>query len=272
MRALCFTVDLDRDVNMSIPGQTAAGSLDRGSGTAPRFSSSASGLEMLTDILDDIGASATFFAEGRTLEALRDIAGLLSGHEVGVHGYDHEDIEGMDADGILEVVEKGKAAVRDTTGAYPTSFRAPYMRCSDDLYVALARSGLITDSSTYAAVSGSMVPSEISACGSVITEVPVAEGTDSRGKKIAAYLWPMHEGKRSPDDYLELASRVDEGAFVLATHTWHMFESRTGGVMSESRRKANAASVAEVLDGLIGMGFEPMTVSAFSAGFRARSH
>ncbi len=37
-KTFLFTVDLDRDVNFPVPGQAAAGSLDRGSGTAPRFS------------------------------------------------------------------------------------------------------------------------------------------------------------------------------------------------------------------------------------------
>ncbi len=51
-RTFRFTVDLDRDANFPIPGQAAAGSLDRGSGAAPRFSSAERGLSILLDVLD----------------------------------------------------------------------------------------------------------------------------------------------------------------------------------------------------------------------------
>ena len=67
-RKLYFTVDADRDVNIPIPGSVAAGSIDRGSGTGPRFSSSERGMSVLVDLLDDIGVRGTFFLEGRTAE------------------------------------------------------------------------------------------------------------------------------------------------------------------------------------------------------------
>jgi hypothetical protein len=57
-----FTVDLDRDVNFP-DGGNKAGSLDRGNGTAPRFTSSEKGAAILQEILDETGIKATFFAE-----------------------------------------------------------------------------------------------------------------------------------------------------------------------------------------------------------------
>lgn len=154
MRRFCFTVDLDRDVNVRIPGRTAAGSLDRGRGDAPRFSSSLAGLGMLADLLDDLGVRCTFFCEGRTLEKIRDGGGLFDGHEVGLHGYDHEDLSVLGPADAAAVLSRGREAVRDVVGRDPVSFRAPYMKPPADLVHLLADVGIRADSSLYADVSG----------------------------------------------------------------------------------------------------------------------
>ena len=57
MRTLCFTIDLDRDVNEPVPGSVCAASKDRGEGNAPRFTSSGRGTERLVGMLDDLGVS-----------------------------------------------------------------------------------------------------------------------------------------------------------------------------------------------------------------------
>ena len=89
---LYFTVDADRDVNIPIPGSVAAGSIDRGSGTGPRFSSSERGMRILAELLDGLGVRGTFFMEGRTAEVTD--CSFLAGHCIGLHGYDHEDLTG----------------------------------------------------------------------------------------------------------------------------------------------------------------------------------
>jgi peptidoglycan/xylan/chitin deacetylase (PgdA/CDA1 family) len=258
MRIMCFTVDFDRDVNLAIPGRAEAGSLDRGSGTDARFSSSVRGARMLSGLLDEIGVPATYFAEGRTLEVAGDPS-VFGGHEVGVHGYDHEDLERCGDDDVRSIIERAKAAVRDVTGRSATSFRAPYMRPSDRISDALPDAGIKVDSSRYSPLSPSMIPYTVA--GGRVTEIPVPEGTDSNGKKISAYLWPMHEGRRSPEDYLGMASEVLEGVFVLATHTWHVCESRSSGVMDTPEIERNIENMKKVLEGLLDMGYRAETVS-----------
>lgn len=257
MRALCFTVDLDRDVNIQIEGRSAAGSMDRGKGPGPRFGSTEKGLSVLADLLGEIGMRATFFAEA---SALRKVdAGMLSGHEVGIHGVDHEDITSVKgADRKREIIGEASAAVRDATGKRPESFRAPYMRIDKETMGLLPEFGIRADSSMYAGISKTMMPEKIA---EGIWEMPVPEGTDPHGKKISAYLWPMHESKRVPEDYLRLASQMDEGTFVLATHTWHMVESRERGIMSAPEAERNRDNVRTVLEGLTDAGFIPMTVT-----------
>jgi peptidoglycan/xylan/chitin deacetylase (PgdA/CDA1 family) len=258
MRAFCLTVDIDRDVNIAIPGSLAAGSIDRGAGTGPRFSSSGRGLSLLADLLDDIGMKATFFAEASTLRTVD--AGILSGHDVGVHGVDHEDftmIEGADAK--RAVLRKAVDAVKDMTGTAPDCFRAPYMRIDEETIHLLPEFGILMDSSLYAEMSPSLIPERL--CNGVL-EIPVPRWTDADGKKRSAYLWPMHEAKRTPEDYIRTASAMTEGAFVLATHTWHMVESRDKGMMSGAEVEENAENVRKVLEGVADAGIKPMTLTS----------
>lgn len=257
MRALCVTVDIDRDVNIATAGSSAAGSIDRGSGTAPRFASSEKGLSLLIDLFDEMSIRATFFAEAATLR--RVDAGLLSGHEVGIHGAEHEDMTAIiGEEGKRAVLKEAADTVRDLVGKAPGCFRAPFMKADEETIALLPEFGIYADSSRYAKMSRSLIP-ERTACG--VWEVPVPEGVDEKGKKISAYLWPMHESKRGPEDYIGMASTMDEGAFVIATHTWHMAESRERGIMSEDEVKRNICNVRKVLEGIIDMGMKPMTVS-----------
>ncbi|AGI47216.1 putative xylanase/chitin deacetylase [Thermoplasmatales archaeon BRNA1] len=251
-------MDVDRDANIKLEGQAAAGSLDRGEGTSPRFSSSIKGLGLLADLLDEMGIPATFFCEGRTLEEMRDSAGILDGFEIGVHGYDHEFLPGMIRPDAISAVEHGCQAIRDVTGRNPTCFRAPYMKQPRDIADFLKNTGIRVDSSTYAQADR-CIPSMLPG---YVVEIPVTEGRDINGKSVSAYLWPMHEGKRNPLDYSDLAGCVpEEGCFVLADHSWHICELRERGVLSEEDVKENLELERRALQGILDAGLEPMTIS-----------
>ncbi|MDR0508399.1 MAG: polysaccharide deacetylase family protein [Candidatus Methanoplasma sp.] len=257
MRALCVTVDLDRDVNIMVPGSVAAGSIDRGNGTDPRFSSSEKGLLLLVDLFDEIAVKATFFAEAATLRRID--AGMLSGYEVGVHGADHEDITAIEgADNKRAILERAVDTVKDAVGKAPECFRAPYMKTDEETLDILPELGIRIDSSRYVGMSRSLMPERLS---NGVWEIPVPESRDAGGKKISAFLWPMHESKRRPEDYLEMASAMDEGAFVLATHTWHIVESRERGLMSPGEIESNIFNVRKVLEGIMDMGMTALTLT-----------
>ena len=257
-RKLIFTVDLDRDVNFPMEGSVAAGSIDRGEGTSPRFSSADRGLDVLLDVLDDVGMKATFFVEGRTSEVL-DLS-RISGHCIGFHGYDHEDLTGastgvvFDDDGLKGILRRGFDAVSDSVSK-PVCFRAPYMSCDDRVLRAVSELGIMHDSSVYSTVGVQPYPVSFG-----ITEHPVPKGKDVNGKTIAAYLWPMHEGKRQPEDYIRMASEVEDGDHMIATHTWHMVERREGGPLDDREISLNASRVHDVLSGILDLGFRPETL------------
>ncbi len=249
-RTFRFTVDLDRDVNFPVPGQAVAGSLDRGSGTAPRFSSAERGLDILLDVLDDVGMKATFFVEGRTAETID--CSRLSGHCIGFHGYDHEDLSGentglkFSSEEKEAILRRGFEAVSDNVSK-PSCFRAPYMVKDEQVLSILPSLGIKADSSEY--TFGDCSPYDIGG----MSEYPVPKSRDVSGKVIAAYLWPMHEGKRVPDDYIRMSEGRD--VFMLATHTWHMCERRDAGVMDGDGIKRNAEAVRKVLAGILDSGY-----------------
>jgi len=244
-RRLLFTIDVDRDANLHIDGADAAGSMDRGSGTSPRFGSTEKGLSLIGDLLDELGIKATFFIEGRTAETVD--CSFLSGHCIGFHGYDHEDLSKV-AD-VGSVMRKGYEAVKDRVSK-PECFRAPFMTMADGIYEELNSLGVRHDSSVYGPPDSS--PYEVSG----VMEHPVAKGKDASGKTIAAYLWPMHEGKRTPSDYVDLARSVP-GDLVLCTHSWHIVEGYDSGPMSEEILRRNIDRTKEVLEGIIDVGFSP---------------
>lgn len=259
MRQLCFTIDLDRDVNDAVVGSPAAVSLDRGSGNEPRFSSSEKGTMVLLDLLDDLGIPATFFAEARTLSKTQ-IGRSLSKYEVAMHGYDHEDLTGsrskvnLSYGDLRSIVERSVQTIRDEVGRSPVGFRSPYMDPNEDLLDFLYEYGVTYDSSRYVYVSDVVKPYPSGSM--MLTEVPALKGTSANGKSITSYLWPMHEGKRPPADFIELGQKVKDGVCMIATHSWHMVERRSGGLMSQDEISTNYDATREVLSSLIDSGFE----------------
>jgi peptidoglycan/xylan/chitin deacetylase (PgdA/CDA1 family) len=251
-RKLVFTVDLDRDVNLPLKGEVAAGSMDRGEGSSPRFLSSEEGLRILLELLDEIGVRSTFFVEGRTAETI-DCASM-SGHCIGLHGFDHEDLTGESTEvpvDVHNVLSRGFDAVSDNI-ARPVCFRAPYMRCDDSVLGVVKDLGIRHDSSVYRYPEEGQEP-YMTQMG--VMEHPVPKSRDQNGKVIAAYLWPMHEGKRIPEDYIRMASESTSSEFVLATHTWHMVETIGGGPMDDDEVCRNLAHVRDVLTGIMDSGY-----------------
>ncbi len=263
MRTLCFTVDLDRDVNEPVMGSVCAVSRDRGQGNAPRFSSSGRGTELLVEMLDDLGVKATFFAEARTLHR-SGAFNFVKGHEVALHGMDHEDFSGektgihMDEGDMREIIERSISLIRDCVGYQPKGFRAPYMNADDTLMSFLPEYGIRYDSSYYSYAEKEMLPYRLE---NRMVEIPAVKGNDRNGKQITSYLWPMHEGEREMHDFIDLARQIENGIFVLATHSWHICETYSGGILSDAAVEENLGKVRTILETLMDDGFRVSTMS-----------
>ena len=262
-RILCFTVDLDRDVNEPVTGSVCAGSKDRGEGGTPRFSSSGKGTELIVDMLDGLGIKGTFFAEARTLHR-SGAFNFVKGHEVALHGMDHEDFSGektgihMDEGDMRDIIERSISLIRDCVGYQPKGFRTPYMNVNDELMSFLPEYGIRYDSSYYAYLQPQMRPYRLE---SGMVEIPVPKANDREGRPITSYLWPMHEGERKADDFIDMANKVEEGVFVLATHSWHICETYSKGILSDTEVSENIGLLEEILGALMDDGFEVRTMS-----------
>ena len=262
MRTLCFTVDLDRDVNVPIPGSSAAGSMDRGEGTAPRFASCGKGAELLVEMLDSLDEEATFFSEARALHK-SGAFNFVKGYEVAMHGLEHEDLSGektnirYDYGDLREIAERSISLIRDCVGSQPKGFRSPYMSPNEDMLSFLGEYGIVYDSSYYSYMKGDMHPYRLE---SGLMEIPVPKSNDAAGNSITGYLWPMHEGKRPKEDFIRMADVLEDGTFVLATHSWHICETEKGILDPEDVRK-NIEDIQWILETLLDDGFEMRTMS-----------
>ncbi len=274
MRYAAFTVDVDRDANLAEKGRYEAGSkaID-GSDTKPRFASSGKGLRMIAELLEELGIRGTFFLEG---DALRDIArhydvrALLQKHEVACHGICHEDLTGestgicLGGEQIGDVAIESRSIVQDIIGRVPTGFRAPYQHIDEIGLSALVKNGFSYDSSkTEVMVDGKIGPRVLD---SGIMEVPLACWKDKQGRKIVSYLWPMHEGKRAAEDYVELASSFRSGYLVLATHSWHLAETFKQGPLDSRQSTSEVEKTRMVLEGMLDQGIRFQTIEEFLGG------
>lgn len=240
MRAVAFTVDVDRDVNLACKGDVCSISKALNGDTSPRFCSSRAGLDDILEVFRENGVPGTFFWEGRSAEVMsrkEDISGLMEGHEVAVHGYDHEDFPGKETgmplrrEEVRRVLELADTALQEAFGPGKRGFRAPYQRTTEDLMRELVDRGCLYDSSdTVRMVDGKVAPFRRE---DGILEMPVCWTTDRQGRKIVSYLWPYHEGKRPLEDYLDLMDGFEDGLLVLANHSWHMRESFSNGLRSK---------------------------------------
>ncbi|MET3292854.1 UNVERIFIED_CONTAM: peptidoglycan/xylan/chitin deacetylase (PgdA/CDA1 family) [Brevibacillus sp. OAP136] len=85
------------------------------------------GLERVLDVFDRFGVKATFFIPGRVAEVypeqVKEI--VARGHEIGHHGYAHENFGHLSAEEQHEALVKGLETLGKVAGVRPVGFRAP---------------------------------------------------------------------------------------------------------------------------------------------------
>lgn len=82
----------------------------------------------LVNALKKYDSKATFFALGRSVEKHRDALKYAhaNGMEIGTHTYAHKNLKKCSKSTIRSEIRKGKKAIKDTIGVYPTLLRPPY--------------------------------------------------------------------------------------------------------------------------------------------------
>ena len=108
----------------------------------------------LLDLLDELGARATFFLLGMSAVQHRELVAEIvrRGHEPASHGHLHARVYDQTAEEFRADLERSVEAIVDTTGGRPLAYRAPAFsinRRTPWAYDVLAEAGFRYDSSQY---------------------------------------------------------------------------------------------------------------------------
>jgi len=143
---LCLTCDFDAVSVWLNWGCTGLRALGRGEFGA------AVGAPRLLKLLQALGIEATWFVPGHTIDTFPSVATAVAeaGHELGHHGYLHEDFGALSRSEREEVLGRGSEAIERLTGRSPRGFRAPNGEVDAALFELLAAHGFGYDSSLFA--------------------------------------------------------------------------------------------------------------------------
>ena len=100
-------------------------------------------IDEIISALDKYHAKATFFVTGRWAEDNRAAVNKLhrSGHEIGIHSYDHDDYTSMTGEELTEDIEKCSSVIRSITGETPLLVRAPSGSYNDSVIKTIESGG-----------------------------------------------------------------------------------------------------------------------------------
>ena len=240
-----LTFDVDRDWPVEKTGRMEAISgIKPDTPDDPSVHATTRGLDFILDLLEEMDYRATFFLEASVLTKLpSDIISRLSKHDIGCHGYAHEDFLGLGTSYTPTLEERWEAlklahSIISKELRPPLGFRAPYLRWDSELLRQIRELGFQYDSShtiRQATALSSYTTEEL-------IEVPLSTGRDDKNNVISGYLWQLHEGNRKIEDYLHFIERQavlpNIRYSMLATHPWHLFLSTVSRTYLEGKELA----------------------------------
>jgi len=247
MTFVVFSIDTERDSSHHIDGNPFEATTFGESKAA--FSATEAGLKDLLSILEELEIPATFFFEAQTalkLKGKMDLRKNFKKHEIGFHGFHHEDFAGVKT-GVkipqekrAKIIARGKKALEKTFARKIKGIRTPYLGWDSGM-LEIASENFEYDSSFYGT-------KPITEKG--LRRIPVFEGVDAKGKKMQGFLWPLMEGDRKAEDYLSLVKqgiKMKAGPIVIATHSWHTRMTRKDGRLDERQAREKIELVKKVL-------------------------
>ncbi len=110
------------------------------------------GAPRILDLLRRESIPSTWFVPGHTIASFPDSveAVLADGHEIGCHGWAHEDLSALEPDAERDVMVRSVEAVTRISGTAPRGFRAPYWALSEQTLELAGDLGIRYDSSLMA--------------------------------------------------------------------------------------------------------------------------
>ena len=230
---ICLSFDFDAmSVWLGTFGSTSPSAISRG-----EFGRV--GAERLLAMLRDWGIHSTWFIPGHTVDTFPELVGRIAsdGHEIGHHGYCHENPASLSLDDEQRVLDKGIESIRRVIGKAPVGYRSPAWDLSPHSLRLLLDRGFHYDSSLMgndftpyycrigdqAAKDGPYVFGQETA----MVEMPVTWGLDDFPP--FEWVWTgsgINPGLSSPSavyeiwsgDFDYLYDRLGEGVFCLTMH------------------------------------------------------
>lgn len=110
------------------------------------------GVGRILALLERHDIAATFFVPGHTAVTFpHSVAAIVAaGHELGCHGWTHEDLATLDEAAEREVLERSRDRISAAWGRPPVGFRAPYWSLSPRTLATVEELGFRYDSSLMA--------------------------------------------------------------------------------------------------------------------------
>lgn len=197
------------------------------------------GARRVLDLLDRFGIRATWFVPGHTADtyptAVEDIA--KRGHEVGHHGYCHENPVALEYPKERKIIEMGLASLEKITGKRPIGYRSPSWDLSPNSINLLLEYGFVYDSSMmgndfspYWCRQGDQYDLESKyKFGKPVEllEMPVTWGLDDfPAFEYVSLPNKLYPGLRSPGqvydiwmgDFDYMRANIPDGVFILTMH------------------------------------------------------
>lgn len=125
---MAFGVDVDAVAGMlgSYGGEDSPCDISRG-----LFSGEVGGPRLIR-LFERYGLPATWFVPGHSIETFPDLTRLIvdAGHEIGVHGYSHENPIAMTRDQETAILDRSIELIEKVSGRRPTGYVAPWWEFS----------------------------------------------------------------------------------------------------------------------------------------------
>ncbi len=219
-----------------------------------------------------LGLKQSFFIPGWCMETYPDAveAMLKDGHEIGHHGWIHEDPIATRGAAQVEAFEKALDTHQRMTGMKPRGYRAPVYNVTDQVLDLLVQHDFRYDSSLMA----DDIPYEMQTKDGALYEMPVHWGTDDwppfAHYDEIGYLMPVRGPSAGLEGFWEEFDAQYEagGFFMLILHPfltgrlarWRLVEQWLEKTLKDKDVWfARLEDIAEHIDALKATGFQPRT-------------
>ena len=195
------------------------------------------GTARVLDTLKRYHLPASWFIPGHTIDTFPDVVERIveEGHEIGHHGYCHENPASVPPDEERRILERGIACIQRVTGKPPIGYRSPAADLSPQSVSLLVEYGFHYDSSMmaddftpyYCRVGDELRTDESYRFGSEVDLVELPMDWSLDDWPYFGLHWPAHHvGLRTPEeveriwkaDFDFLYQRLSEGIFILTMH------------------------------------------------------